>query len=166
MAFTYAWITADPEYDMSVTPFIDEVEGAADLYDLDHYTIQNTYPAGSIQERGGVLVAGSDAPVETRDPRPFVNIQQAVTRDSEIATFNADQRIDIHDAIAAYTINGAKLFGHDARLGSIEVGKKADLIAIDRNLIELVEADRANEIGNTRVTLTVFDGKVIHETAH
>jgi predicted amidohydrolase YtcJ len=166
MVFTYAWITADLEYDMSVTPFIDEVEDAADLYDRDHYTIQNAYPAGSIQERGGVLVAGSDAPVETRDPRPFVNIQQAVTRDSEIATFNADQRIDIHDAIAAYTINGAKLFGHDARLGSIEVGKKADLIAIDRNLIELAEAGHANEIGNTRVTLTIFNGKVIHEAAH
>jgi mannose-6-phosphate isomerase-like protein (cupin superfamily) len=94
-----------------------------------------------------------------------VNIQQAVTRDSELGTFNADQRIDIHEAIAAYTINGARLFGHQERLGSIEVGKKADLIAIDRNLIELAEAGRANEIGNTRVTLTIFDGKVVHEAA-
>jgi predicted amidohydrolase YtcJ/mannose-6-phosphate isomerase-like protein (cupin superfamily) len=166
MAFTYAWIGADTEYDMSVIPFIDEVASVDDLYNLDHYAIQNTYPAGSIQELGGILVAGSDAPVDTRDPRPFVNIQQAVTRNSEIGTFNANQRIDIHDAIAAYTINGAKLFGHDARLGSIEVGKKADLIAIDRNLIKLAETDRANEIGNTRVTLTIFDGKVIHEATY
>ncbi|MFB3117322.1 MAG: amidohydrolase family protein, partial [Myxococcota bacterium] len=165
MAFTYAWIGPATEYDMSVTPFIDEVAGVEDLYNPDHYALQNTYPAGSIQQRGGVLVAGSDAPVVTRDPRPFVNIQQAVTRDSEIGTFNADERIDVHDAIAAYTINGAKLFGHEARLGSIEVGKKADLIAIDRNLIELAEAGRANEIGNTRVTLTIFDGAVIHEAA-
>ncbi len=166
MAFTYAWIGADTEYDMSVIPFIDEVAGVDNLYDRNHYTFQNTYPVGSILERGGMLVAGSDAAAGTRDPRPFVNIQQAVTRDSEIGTFNADQRINIHDAIAAYTINGAKLFGHDARLGSIEVGKKADLIAIDRNLIELAEADRANEIGNTRVTLTIFDGAVIHEAAN
>jgi hypothetical protein len=165
VAFTYAWITPDIEYDLSVIPFIDEVAGVDDLYNRDHYSIQNTYPAASILEHGGHLVAGSDAPVETRDPRPFVNIQQAVTRESEAGTLNADQRIDIHDAIAAYTINGAKLFGHDARLGSIEVGKKADLIAIDRNLIELAKAGRANEIGNTRVTLTVFDGKVIHEAA-
>ena len=163
MAFTYAWIEAEIEYDMSVIPFIDEVAGVADLYNPDHYALQNTYPAGSIQQRGGVLVAGSDAPVITRDPRPFVNIQQAVTRGSEIGTFNADERINIHDAIAAYTINGARLFGHEARLGSIEVGKKADLIAIDRNLIELAEAGRANEIGDTRVTLTIFDGAVIHE---
>ena len=166
VAFTYAWITPEIEYDLSVIPFIDEVAGVDDLYNPDHYAIQNSYPAGSIRERGGILVAGSDAPVETRDPRPFVNIQQAVTRASEAGTLNADQRIDIHDAIAAYTINGAKLFGHDARLGSIEVGKKADLIAIDRNLIELAKAGRANEIGNTRVTLTIFDGKVIHESAH
>ena len=165
MAFTYAWIEAEIEYDMSVIPFIDEVAGVADLYNPDHYALQNTYPAGSIQQRDGILVAGSDAPVITRDPQPFVNIQQAVTRDSEIGTFNADERINIHDAIAAYTINGAKLFGHDTRLGSIEVGKKADLIAIDRNLIELAEAGRANEIGDTRVTLTIFDGAVIHEAA-
>ena len=166
MAFTYAWIGPATEYDMSVNPFIDEVAGVEDLYNPNHYVIQNTYPVGAILEMGGNLVAGSDAPVETRDPRPFVNIQQAVTRASETGTFNADHRIDIHDAIAAYTINGAKLFGHDPRLGSIEVGKKADLIAIDRNLIELAEADRADEIGNTRVTLTIFDGKVIHEAAY
>jgi predicted amidohydrolase YtcJ/quercetin dioxygenase-like cupin family protein len=165
IAFTYAWIDAEIEYDMSVIPFIDQVAGVEDLYNPDHYTIQTTYPAGSILEHGGILIAGSDAPVETRDPQPFVNIQQAVTRDSEAGTFNADQRIDIHDAIAAYTINGAKLFGHQERLGSIEVGKKADLIAIDRNLIELAEADRANEIGETRVTLTIFDGEVIYEAA-
>jgi predicted amidohydrolase YtcJ len=165
MAFTYAWIGPDIEYDMSVIPFIDEVASIDDLYNPNHYAFQNTYPVGSIHERGGILVAGSDAPVETRDPRPFVNIQQAVTRASGIGTFNADQRIDIHTVIAAYTINGAKLFGHDARLGSIEVGKKADLIAIDRNLIELAESDRANEIGNTRVMLTIFDGKVVHEAS-
>jgi predicted amidohydrolase YtcJ len=125
--------------------------------------MQNSYPAGSILKRGGMLVAGSDAPVDTRDPRPFVNIQQAVTRDTGIATLNAEQRIGIHDAIAAYTIHGAKLFGHDARLGSIEVGKKADLIAIDRNLIELANTGRAHEIGATRVELTIFDGKLIYE---
>jgi predicted amidohydrolase YtcJ len=164
VAFTYAWIDVDPEYDMSVIPFIDKIAGVDDLYNAEHYAVQNTYPAGSVLKHGGVLIAGSDAPVDTRDPRPFVNIQQAVTRDSSTGrTFNAEQRIDIHEAIAAYTINGAKLFGHQERLGSIEVGKKADLIAIDRNLIELADAGRANEIGETRVVLTIFDGEVIYE---
>ncbi len=127
IAFTSAWIGPNIEYDLSVIPFIDEIEGVDDLYNRDHYVIQNTYPAGSILERGGILVAGSDAPVDTRDPRPFVNIQQAVTRDSEIATFNADQSIEIHDAIAAYTINGARLFGHDERLGSSDAGCRATI---------------------------------------
>jgi mannose-6-phosphate isomerase-like protein (cupin superfamily) len=164
-AFTYAWIGPDIEYDLAVIPFIDEVSGAADLYNPNHYAVQNTYPAGAILKGGGPLIAGSDAPVDTRDPRPFVNIQQAVTRASPAGVFNAEQRIGIEDAIAAYTINGAELFGHDARLGSIEVGKKADLIAIDQNLIELAAADRAGEIGATRVVLTIFDGNVVYETA-
>jgi len=163
MAFTYAWIGPNIEYDMSVIPFIDKVAGVDDLYNPDHYTIKNTYPAGSILKLGGILVAGSDAPVDTRDPRPFVNIQHAVTRATETGVFNPDECIGITDAIAAYTINGAKLLGHEARLGSIEVGKKADLIAIDHNLIQLAGVGRANEIGDTRVVLTIFDGKVIYE---
>ena len=52
MAFTYAWIDVDIEYDMSVIPFIDEVAGVDDLYNPDHYAVQNTYPAGSILEGG------------------------------------------------------------------------------------------------------------------
>jgi predicted amidohydrolase YtcJ/mannose-6-phosphate isomerase-like protein (cupin superfamily) len=165
VAFTYAWINAEIEYDMTVIPFIDQVAGVEDLYNPDHYAVQNTYPARSILEYGGVLIAGSDAPVENRDPQPFVSMQQAVTRTSATATFNPDERIGIHDVIAAYTINGAKLFGHQERLGSIEVGKKADLIAIDRNIVELAETGRADEIGETRVTLTIFDGDVIYDAA-
>jgi len=163
MAFTYAWIGPDIGYDMSVIPFIDEVDGVDDLYNPRHYAVQNTYPAGAIQRRGGMLVAGSDAPVDTRDPRPFVNIRQAVTRQTAVGTFNAAQRIDIRDAIAAYTINGARLLGQDDRLGSIEVGKIADLIALDRNLVELAEEGQAESIGNTHVTLTIFDGKVVYD---
>jgi predicted amidohydrolase YtcJ len=165
VAFTYAWIGPDIGYDMSVIPFIDKVAGVDDLYDPHHYAIQNTYPVGAIQRLGGILVAGSDAPVDTRDPRPFVNIRQAVTRQTAAGTFNADQRIDVRDAIEAYTINGARLLEQDDRLGSIEVGKIADLIAIDQNLLELANEERADAIGNTHVTLTIFDGKVVYDSA-
>jgi len=76
---------------------------------------------------------------------------------------NAAQRLDIHSAIAAFTINGAKLFGHDDRLGSLEVGKTADLIVLDQNIVELAESGRPERIGDTQVTQTIFDGRVVYD---
>lgn len=78
---------------------------------------------------------------------------------------NAEQRIDIHSAIAAFTINGARLFGHDDKLGSLEVGKIADLIVLDQNIVELADNDNPEEIGATKVDLTVFDGQIVFERA-
>jgi predicted amidohydrolase YtcJ len=163
VVFTFVWATPGLEYDMMVIPFIEEVAGIGDLYDPDSYYMQNVYPAKTIQEHGGVLVNGSDAPVSSRDPRPFASLQQAVYRGNGEMILNADQRIDVHSAIAAFTINGARLFGHDDKLGSIEVGKTADLIALNQNIVEVAESGQPNEIGKTAVTLTIFDGQVVYE---
>ncbi len=163
VVFTFVWATPEIEYDMMVVPFIEEVDGIGDLYDPDSYYMKNVYPARTIQAYGGVLVNGSDAPVSSRDPRPFASLQQAVLRSNGETILNEDQRIDVHSAIAAFTINGARLFNHDDRLGSIEVGKTADIIALSQNIVELADDNRPFEIGGTVVTLTVFDGRVIYE---
>jgi predicted amidohydrolase YtcJ len=163
VVFTFVWATPGLEYDMMVIPFIEEVDGIGDLYDPDSYYMQNVYPAKTIQGFGGILVNGSDAPVSSRDPRPFASLQQAIFRGNGEMVLNEKQRIDVHSAIEAFTINGAKLFGHDDRLGSIEVGKTADVIAISQNIVELADAGRASDIADTAVTLTVFDGKIIFD---
>lgn len=163
VVFTFVWATPGLEYDMMVVPFIEEVDGVGDLYDPGSYYMQNVYPARTIQDYGGVLVNGSDAPVSSRNPRPFGSLQQAVYRSNGEFTLNEEQRIDVHSAIAAFTINGAKLFGHNDRLGSIEVGKTADIIALSQNIVELAEEGRPFEISNTAVTLTIFDGRPVYE---
>jgi hypothetical protein len=111
-------------------------------------------------------VNGSDAPVSSRDPMPFASRQQALWRSNGEIVLNADQRIDIDSAIRAFTINGAKLFGHDDTVGSIEDGKKADIIALSQNIVELAQSGRYPEISETEVTLTVFDGNVVFEQQH
>jgi predicted amidohydrolase YtcJ len=163
MAMTFAWARPEPSYDVSVIPFIEKVSGMDDLYDPRSYYMQNVYPAASLQHLGAVIVAGSDAPVDTREPRPFYNLQQAVTRSMDGQIYNAAQRLDIGDAIAAYTINGAKMLGQAGQVGSLEVGKLADLIVLNQNLVELAEQDQADHIAETRVLMTVFDGKVVFE---
>ena len=163
VVFTFVWAGPSLQYEMMVVPFIEEVDGIEDLYNPDTYYMQNLYPARTIQEYGGVLVNGSDAPVGNRDPMPFMSLQQAVFRSNGEVVMNPAQRIDIHSAIEAFTINGARLFGHADRLGSIEVGKTADLIVLDQNIVSLAEANRPDEISNTNVTLTVFNGKIVYE---
>jgi predicted amidohydrolase YtcJ len=62
--------------------------------------------------------------------------------------------------IAAYTLQGAWLRKQDEVVGSIEVGKRADLIVLDRNLFEIP----ATEINEARVVLTLFDGETVFES--
>ena len=62
--------------------------------------------------QGAILTAGSDAPVDTRDPRPFINMSHALTRHGGMApALNPKQAITIRDVIDAYTINGARMLG-------------------------------------------------------
>lgn len=162
LAFTYAWAVRNPEYDLTVIPFIEKLPDVDDLYPAASYYYRQFYPANSIREAGGILAAGSDAPVDSDDPRPFINILAAVTRDAGYGAFNPGERLGILDAVDAYTINGARLMGQAALTGSLEPGKKADFVVLDRDIIELANEGRARLIGETRVLETWFDGEVVY----
>lgn len=165
LAWTHSWSPPLLDYDMTVIPFIDEVSGPEDLYDPEGYYVQNVYPVKSMQEAGAVTAAGSDAPVDDRSPRPFVNMAGGILR-KNLETgrvMNASERIGVRDMIAAYTINGARAMRQEDVVGSLEVGKAADLAVLDRNIVELYDSDNAAEIIGTEVEMTIFDGEVVYE---
>lgn len=164
IAFTYAWIEPEVTYLMTVSPFIDRIESKEDLFDSDGYAYKNSYPTASIKAAGGILTAGSDAPVDTRDPRPFYNIEKAVTRRNDVTgkVYNASERISVRDALDAYTINGAKMLAQDHITGSIEVGKQADLVVLDTDLLALESNGKASDISDTSVISTWFQGREIY----
>jgi len=164
LAWTYAWMLTNPAYDMTVMPFIGDVTGPNGIYDPESYRMKNSYPVRSIMNAGGVTVAGSDAPVEDRSPRPFINMALGVTRQgTDGKVLNADETIDIHQMIAAYTINGARALKQEAITGSIEVGKKADMAVLDRNIVEMYDRGEGYEIAKTKVDLTFFEGELIYQ---
>jgi predicted amidohydrolase YtcJ len=105
--------------------------------------------------------------VGTRDPQPFVNMATAVTRalGSEPA-LSPEQSISIRDAIEAYTLGGAKMLKLDGVAGSIEVGKSADFIEVDQDMLALADANRAAEIANTHVLGTWFQGRRVYTANH
>jgi predicted amidohydrolase YtcJ len=165
LAFTYSWALTDPEYDLSVVPFFDRVHGGDDaaLHPADGYYERNAYPVRSLKEAGATLLGGSDAPVNTRDPQPFVNIAMAVTRRLPgRSALNSTEAVPIRDAIDAYTINGARYLGRDHEAGSIEAGKSADFVVLDRDILALADDGRADEVGKTAVLETWFMGKAVY----
>lgn len=68
-----------------------------------------------------------------------------------------NERLSVEDMIRGYTLNGAAQLGLDNELGSIEVGKVADLVVLDRNLFEVLPS----QIKSTRPTAVLMEGKLI-----
>jgi predicted amidohydrolase YtcJ len=165
VAFTYSWAVAEQDYDMSVIPFIDEVSGNsyAALNAPGGYYASNAYPFKAVKEAGATLVAGSDAPVDSRDPRPFVNMAIGITRRVPgLEPQNPSQAVGIRDLIDAYTINGARFLNRDEVAGSLEVGKSADFIVVDRDILKLADTGHAEDILRTQVLETWFQGKKVY----
>lgn len=118
------------------------------------------YPIKAVIDSGGTVAFGSDWSVSTANPMP--QIETAITRvDAEThdtVVMNPEQRITLEQAIQAFTINAAFVNKQEDRTGSIETGKLADLIVLDRNLFEIEPA----EISDTKVVLTLFGGKPVY----
>jgi predicted amidohydrolase YtcJ len=162
ITYTYYWILPSPDYEMTVIPFIDPVKNRDDLYNPAYSYMQRAYAIKSAMNDGVIPVFGSDAPVDSRDPRPFKSMQQALTREGIGVVMNPSERLNIHEAIASYTINSAGMMARASELGSLEVGKLADLIVIDQNIVKLFEEGHADKVGNTQVITTIFDGKIVY----
>ncbi|HEV8018322.1 MAG TPA: amidohydrolase family protein [Steroidobacteraceae bacterium] len=169
IAFTYAWMDTDPEYDLTVIPFIERVSGSsyAALHAPGSFYEANAYPVRSVKAAGGILVAGSDAPVETRDPRPFVNMAFAVTRSlPRQPPLGPAERITLREVIDAYTINGAQMLNLATEAGSLEVGKSADFVVLDRDILALADSGHPEAVADTQVVSTWFRGKRVYARSH
>ncbi len=166
LAFTYSWAFTDPEYDLSVVPFFDKVHGGdtAALHPANGYYEKNAYPVHTLKALGATLIAGSDAPVNTRDPQPFVNMAVAVTRALPgQPPLNIAESVPLRDVIDAYTINGAQYLKRDKVAGSIEAGKSADFIVLDRDILALADGGKAGEVAKTQVLKTYFMGAKVYQ---
>lgn len=119
------------------------------------------YPIGSILRSGAPVVGGSDWSVSSLVPLEAVQV--AVTRRALDAgdgpAWLPGERIDLQAALAAYTINGAYLSGREAEAGSIETGKFADLVVLDRD----IRSGPPSRIHEARVLLTLLEGQVVYQ---
>ena len=71
------------------------------------------------------------------------------------------KRISREEALRMYTINGARVVFMEDRLGSIEPGKLADLVVLDRDIMTVP----VDEIRDAQVMLTMVGGEIVYEAA-
>jgi predicted amidohydrolase YtcJ len=125
------------------------------------------YPFGRLLRSGAQLCFGSDWPVSSPDPlwEMHVAVNRTVPPGYPYAgpgagrVFLPGDRIGLHDAIAAATIGSAYVNHADDVSGSLEPGKAADLVVLDRNLF----AHPVEEIALAKVDLTISGGQIVHE---
>ena len=106
---------------------------------------------------GATLAVSTDGPVAS-PLDPFASIQAALTRrepGSAAPAFLPEQRLTLPEVLAAYTIGGAHANFLERESGSLEVGKWADFVMLDRNLFALAP----DAIRGTRVLWTVVEGR-------
>ena len=120
------------------------------------------YVFRSLADAGARLAGGSDWPVTTGNP--LLEIEVAVNRVAPTARdatpFVPRQRLTLDEALAAFTIGTAYVNRLDGETGTLEVGKRADLVILDRNL----RGPEAGPIGEARVLATYVDGRPVHRS--
>ena len=112
-------------------------------------------------DTGALVVAGSDWSV-VPSVNPWLAMETMVTRQipgGSEATLGAQESITMEEAFELMTINGARLMGHSDEVGSIEIGKIADLVVTERNPFKVSITD----VHNTRVKMTFIAGELVFD---
>ena len=136
----------------------------------------------SLQQSGAVLAFSSDWPC-TWPPDPFVSIQETATRQiwrsadtANIAgetldgaanggasltgkVYVPEERISVADAVRAYTQGSAFAAFSDKQVGTLEIGKLADLVVLSQDIFAVTP----ESIGQTRVLTTMVGGKIVYQ---
>lgn len=148
--------------ELGVTPSssIGYMYGLGDQYaeNFGHDRARWLHPHKTMQEMGIIAGGNSDCPVTYYGP--FVQIYEAVTRKTNSGKIiSSEECITPMEAIRVYTRNGAYLSKDEDKLGSLEPGKLADLIVLDRDILSVPH----NEIKDIEVLTTIVDGKIVYK---
>ncbi|MEY9873876.1 putative amidohydrolase YtcJ [Streptacidiphilus sp. MAP12-33] len=154
------WAAHEPQMDELTIPFLGPERAALQ------------YPFGDLARAGARIVAGSDWSVSS--PNPLWGIHVAVNRAVPTQAPNAaadrrprrpfypEQALTLAQAFTAYTAGSAWVNHLDQQTGTVEPGKCADLVVLDRDPF----AGSPEEIGDTRVRMTFVDGVAVHVADH
>lgn len=150
------WFYMDPQY--------------SDL-ELNVFGEERFYREYNTRDRleAGCIMTGSADYSASWDFKPLTGIEICATQGSPYEgqqgdpayVRNADQTISVMDALKIYTINGAKQCRMEDLVGSLEVGKKADMVILAEDITKIDVLD----ISETEIISTICDGRVVYGKA-
>ena len=140
------------------------VDGTSDHLGVERFARME--PSGSIARAGGRVAYGSDWPVDPLDE--FLALKIGVTRSGDpqnphsygpdyAGRLNAEPALSRADVLRTITLNAAEQLKLDTVVGSVEVGKFADLIVLEKNFMQVPE----DELGRNNVLLTMVGGRIV-----
>lgn len=153
-----SWAMWDDFTEMSMVPL------------LGKERTENQYPLGRIKKAGAVVSSGTDFPILALI-NPLVGIEIGVLRSAPesypgydkwkgvVSGPEGNKKVDcmtLDDMIDSYTVNGAYQMFLEERTGSLEVGKSADMLIMDRDYSNIESLD----IEKAKIVEKIFMGKV------
>lgn len=118
------------------------------------------FPIKTLKDAGVNIAFGSDYPVV--EINPMLGVYRAITRvatdGKPIGGWNPQEKISLADALKYYTAGSAYGVFEEGNIGTLEAGKLADIVVLDRNLFTVP----AEEILDTEVKLTIMNGKITY----
>lgn len=155
--------------ELSVVPSVQPTHATSDMYwaeeRLGPDRIKYAYAFNDLLQLNGWIPNGSDFPIESINP--MFGFYAAVARKDQKGWpengFQMENALTGEDALRAMTIWAAKAQFQEGEIGSLEVGKRADLVVVDRDILKDDQAD----LFKTSVLLTMVNGEVVfdHETS-
>lgn len=119
--------------------------------------IQGAYAWRKLLDSGAIIANGSDFPVE--HPNPFHGLHASVTRQDQqnepAGGWYAEENMTLEEAFASFTIDAAWAGHQEDILGTLQPGRKADFLLLDRDLFEIP----ANELWQIQVLETWVNGE-------
>ena len=146
------WFIKDPaSYDVLSVPYLGEERA------------EKQYPMKSFFDAGIIVTTACDYPVTTV-PQPLLAMQFAVLRqlaNQPETVLLANERVTIEQMIEASTLNGAYQFKCEDKLGSITVGKEADMVVLDSDITTCAP----EKISDAKVLRTMIGGEWVYTRA-
>ena len=128
-------------------------------------TYYSGYPMKSLVKNGVIVSSSTDAPAAMTTKGTAMNVLQvAVTGaapNDNAQPFATNELLTIEEGLKALTINGAWQLGLEKERGSIKVGKYADFVILDKNILAY-KKEQYNTIGDTKVLNTYFEGENVY----
>lgn len=129
---------------------------------LGRQRAESSFPAKRFFVEGVLAAMSTDGTISEK-PAPLWGIEISVTRNAPGATdsirlHNPAETISRHQAIKMCTMGGARALGLDQITGSLEVGKRADMVILDKNILTIA----ASEIHGAEVLETISKGRTVY----